>query len=315
MTTVMQTMSEYRSIHVPEGMAGERLDAAMARMFGVSRTKAADLIDGGHVLINSKKPSRSDRVVENDFLEVTFPPVVNALEIRAELVEGMAVVYDDDDFCVIDKPVGVAAHPSQGWEGPTVLGGLAALGYRIATGGAPERQGIVHRLDVGTTGLMAVAKSEWAYSHIKQQFRERSVIKVYHTLVHGRLDPLIGTIDAPIARHPHHDFKFAVMAGGRESVTHYETLEAMAHASLLEVHLETGRTHQIRVHMSAMRHPCVGDLMYGADPTLANKIKLERQWLHACELDIEHPSTNQRMRFTSQYPDDLQNALDLIREL
>ncbi|MEN9711182.1 MAG: hypothetical protein RL441_1174 [Actinomycetota bacterium] len=308
-------MSDYRAVHVPEGLAGERLDAALARMFGVSRTKAAELIDDGHVTLNSKQPARSARVESDDYLEVTFPAERDALEVRAELVEGLSVVYDDDDVVVVDKPVGVAAHPSQGWEGPTVLGGLAGLGYRIATGGAPERQGIVHRLDVGTSGLMAVAKSERAYSHVKQQFRDRTVEKIYHTLVHGRLDPLTGTVDAPIARHPHHDFKFAVMAGGRESVTHYETLEAFAHASLLEVHLETGRTHQIRVHMSAMRHPCVGDDMYGADPTLSARLGLVRQWLHACELEFEHPWSGQRIRLHSDYAPDLQRALDLVREL
>ena len=312
---VPTVMSEYRAVEVPDGLSGERLDAAMARMFGLSRTKAAELIDDGHVQLNGVQGTRSQRVEVDDFLEVTFPTERDPLEVRAELVEGLTVVYDDADFVVVDKPVGVAAHPSQGWDGATVLGGLAGLGYRIATGGAPERQGIVHRLDVGTSGLMVVAKSEWAYSHIKQQFRDRTVEKIYHTLVHGRLDPLIGTIDAPIGRHPHHDFKFAVMAGGRESVTHYETIEAFAHASLLEVHLETGRTHQIRVHMSAMRHPCVGDEMYGADPTLAEKLGLTRQWLHACELEIEHPSSGQRIRFHSEYAPDLQQALERVREM
>lgn len=308
-------MSEYRSIAIPEGLAGERLDAAMSRMFGLSRSKSAELIDAGNVHLNGKVATRSVRVAAEDHLEVSFPPERNQLEVTAELVEGLNVIYDDADLVVIDKPVGVAAHPSQGWDGPTVLGGLAGLGYRIATGGAPERQGIVHRLDVGTSGLMVVAKSEWAYSHIKQQFRDRTVEKIYHTLVHGRLDPLVGTIDAPIGRHPHHDFKFAVMAGGRESVTHYETIEAFAHASLLEVHLETGRTHQIRVHMSAMRHPCVGDEMYGADPTLAARLGLTRQWLHACELEIEHPSSGQRIRFESPYAPDLQQALERIRQV
>lgn len=308
-------MSDLRALSVPEGLVGERLDAAMSRLFGVSRTKAAELIDDGRVTLNGVVPARSARVSADDWLEVTFPPPVNELEIRPELIADLAVLYDDADVVVIHKPVGVAVHPSQGWDGPTVLGGLAALGYRIATGGAPERQGVVHRLDVGTSGVMAVAKSEWAYSHLKQQFRERSVEKVYHALVHGRLDPLAGTIDAPIGRHPHHDFKFAVMAGGRESVTHYATLEAMAHASLLEVHLETGRTHQIRVHMAALRHPCVGDEMYGADPTLAARLGLTRQWLHAVELEFEHPSSGQRLRFHSDYPADLEKALEIIREM
>ena len=173
---------------------------------------------------------------------------------------------------VVDKPVGVAAHPSPGWTGPTVIGGLAAMGHTIATSGAAERQGVVHRLDVGTTGLMVVAKSEQAYSALKRAFKEREVEKRYHAVVQGHLDPLRGTIDAPIDRHPGHDYKWAVVSGGKPSVTHYDTLEAFPAASLLDVKLETGRTHQIRVHFSALRHPCVGDLTYGADPTLSARL-------------------------------------------
>jgi 23S rRNA pseudouridine1911/1915/1917 synthase len=138
------------------------------------------------------------------------------------------------------------------------------------------------------------------------------VEKVYHSLVQGHPDPLRGTIDAPIDRHPTHDYRWAVVAEGRPSITHYETLEAFPHASLLEIHLETGRTHQIRVHMSALKHPCVGDLTYGADPRLAERLGLQRQWLHALSLNFEHPRTGQRMTFTSPYPHDLQTALDRI---
>ncbi|MEY3407292.1 MAG: hypothetical protein RL038_353 [Actinomycetota bacterium] len=306
-------MSNQRSVQVPEGLDGERLDAALARMFGISRTKAAELIDADLVELNHKIAIRSDRVKSDDNVDVTFPEEKNQLEVKAEVISDMKILYDDDDFVVIDKPAGIAVHPSQGWDGPTVVGGLAGLGYRITTHGAPERQGVVQRLDVGTSGVMVVAKSEWAYSHLKQQFRERTPEKIYHAVVHGRLDPLTGTIDAPIGRHPNHDFKFAVMQGGRDSITHYETLEAMAHASLLEVHLETGRTHQIRVHMAAMRHPCVGDEMYGADPTLSAKLGLKRQWLHALELEFEHPSSGQRVRFVTEYPADLARALDILR--
>ena len=209
----------------------------------------------------------------------------------AEPVSGLRVLYDDDDLVAVDKPVGVAAHPSPGWTGPTVIGGLAAMGYRIATSGAAERQGIVHRLDVGTTGVMVVAKSERAYSALKRAFHDREVDKRYAALVQGHPDPTSGTIDAPIARHPNSDYKFAVVAGGRPSVTHYETVEAFRAASLLDVHLETGRTHQIRVHMAAVRHPCVGDVMYGADPVLAKRLGLSRQWLHAARLTVAHPAT------------------------
>jgi 23S rRNA pseudouridine1911/1915/1917 synthase len=186
------------------------------------------------------------------------------------------------------------------------------MGQRIATGGAAERQGVVHRLDVGTTGLMVVAKSELAYSALKRAFKEREVDKVYHAVVQGHLDPLRGTVDAPIDRHPTHDYKWAVMSGGRESVTHYDTLEAFPGASLLQVNLETGRTHQIRVHFSTLRHPCVGDLTYGADPTLAARLGLTRQWLHARALSFVHPGTGERVRFDSPYPADLAHALEIL---
>jgi len=188
----------------------------------------------------------------------------------------------------------------------------AAAGHRVSTSGAEERQGVVHRLDVGTSGLMVVAKSERAYTVLKDAFRERTVDKRYHALVQGHPDPLTGTVDAPIDRHPTSAYKFAVVAGGRDSVTHYETIEAFRHASLLDVHLETGRTHQIRVHLAALKHPCVGDITYGADPTLAKKLKLERQWLHAVRLSFAHPNDGRWVEFTSPYAPDLQGALDLI---
>jgi 23S rRNA pseudouridine1911/1915/1917 synthase len=214
----------------------------------------------------------------------------------------------------VDKPVGVAAHPSPGWTGPTVVGHLLASGRRVATSGAAERQGIVHRLDVGTSGLMVVATSEHAYSSLKRAFKERTVDKTYHALVQGHPDPFSGTVDAPIGRHPRSDWKFAVVAGGRDSVTHYDTLEAHRYATLLEIRLETGRTHQIRVHMAALNHPCVGDLTYGADPTLASRVGLARQWLHAMRLGFEHPGTGEHVEFTSTLPDDLAHALAVVRD-
>jgi 23S rRNA pseudouridine1911/1915/1917 synthase len=234
------------------------------------------------------------------------------LKVIAEPVPGMGIIHDDDDLVVVDKPVGVAAHPSVGWTGPTVVGGLAAAGYRIATSGASERQGIVSRLDVGTSGLMVVAKSEYAYSVLKQAFRSRSVDKKYHALVQGLPDPVVGTIDAPIGRHPNHDYKFAVMEKGKPSVTHYEVIEAFRAVSLLDIHLETGRTHQIRVHFSALHHPCAGDLTYGADPKLAARLGLERQWLHAVGLGFDHPGTGKYVTYESPYPPDLAQALERL---
>jgi 23S rRNA pseudouridine1911/1915/1917 synthase len=307
-------MSDVRSLSVPDGLEGERVDAALARLFGLSRTKAADLAAAGAVTVDQRIVGKSDRVCAGAWLEVSLPdPLASAgLAVVAEPVPGMAVIFDDDDLVVVDKPVGVAAHPSVGWSGPTVIGGLAAAGYRISTSGAEERRGVVHRLDVGTSGLMVVAKSEHAYTVLKRAFKDRTVDKTYHALVQGLPDPLNGTIDAPIGRHPNHDYKFAVIATGKSSVTHYEVIEAFRSASLVEVHLETGRTHQIRVHFSALRHPCVGDLTYGADPVLAKKLGLERQWLHAVGLGFQHPSSGERVDFASPYPKDLQTALDRI---
>ncbi|MDT5023895.1 MAG: rRNA synthase [Micromonosporaceae bacterium] len=301
-----------RELPLPDGLDGMRLDQAVSRLFGVSRTVAASLVDSGDVLVDGASRVKSERVGAGSWLEVTLPAPPVRQVASLEPVAGLVVIYSDDDIVVVDKPVGVAAHASLGWTGPTVTAGLAAMGQRVATGGAAEREGVVHRLDVGTTGLMVVAKSESAYSFLKRAFKEREVDKVYHAVVQGHLDPLRGTVDAPIDRHPTLDYKWAIVSGGRPSVTHYDTLEAFAGASLLEIHLETGRTHQIRVHFSSLRHPCVGDLTYGADPTMTARLGLTRQWLHARSLAFTHPATGQMVRFDSPYPADLAHALDIL---
>jgi len=303
---------ESRSLPVPDGLAGERVDAALAKLMGFSRSFAAEVAEAGGVVVDGLTLGKSDRLRSESWLEVTWQPKV-APSIEPVIVPDLGIVHDDDDIVVVDKPVGVAAHPSVGWTGPTVLGALAGAGFRVSTSGASERAGIVHRLDAGTSGLMVVAKSERAYTELKRQFHDREVDKIYHAVVQGHPDPLSGTIDAPIGRHPSSSWKFAVTSDGKNSVTHYETLEAFPSASLLEVHLETGRTHQIRVHMAAQRHPCVGDAMYGADPTISARLGLTRQWLHAKQLGFTHPGTQERVLFTSEYPADLQHALDLLR--
>ncbi len=307
------TATGARRVPVPDGLDGERLDAALARMFGLSRTQAQDLVGNGAVLVDGSPAAKSARVRAGDWLEVTLPPPRVPLSARPEAVPGLGILYEDADIVVVDKPVGVAAHPTPGWNGPTVLQGLLAAGHTVATSGAAERQGIVHRLDAGTTGVMVVAKSERAYSVLKQAFRDRTVDKGYHALVQGHPDPLRGTIDAPIGRHPSGDGRFAIVSDGRPSVTHYDTLEAFRAASLLEVRLETGRTHQIRVHMAAVRHPCVGDRLYGADPVLAERLGLSRQWLHAVRLGFAHPADGRHVEFTSPYPADLAHALDVLQ--
>ncbi len=306
-------MSDTRALPVPEGLVGERVDIGVARLLGVSRAKAADLASTGSVLVDGVPAAKSDRLAAGAWLEVSLPEVRPVAP--PQPVPGLAVLYEDDDLIAVDKPVGVAAHASPGWDGPTVAGGLRAAGHTVASAGPEERQGIVHRLDVGTSGVMVVAKSDHAYSALKNQFKERTVDKVYHALVQGHPDPSRGTIDAPIGRQRGHDHRFAVVSDGRPSVTHYETREAFRYASLLEVHLETGRTHQIRVHMAATRHPCVGDLTYGADPVLAERLGVTRQWLHAVQLTVTHPATGDPITFTSQYPADLATALTRLRDL
>jgi len=303
---------ESRSLPVPDGLAGERVDSAIAKLLGFSRSFAAEVAEAGGVTADGVVLGKSDRLVGDSWLEVNWQPK-QAPSIVPIAVSDLRIVHDDDDVVVIDKPVGVAAHPSVGWDGPTVLGALAAAGFRISTSGASERAGIVHRLDAGTSGLMVVAKSERAYTELKRQFHDREVNKIYHAVVQGYPDPLAGTIDAPIGRHPGASWKFAVTADGKPSITHYETLEAFRSAALLEIHLETGRTHQIRVHMAAQKHPCVGDSMYGADPSLSTRLGLSRQWLHAMRLGFTHPGSGEYVEFESRYPDDLQHALDVLQ--
>jgi 23S rRNA pseudouridine1911/1915/1917 synthase len=302
---------ESRALPVPDGLDDVRVDAGIARLLGFSRSFAAEVAERGGVTQDARVVGKSDRLHAGAWLEVTWEdrraPLIEAIPVPA-----MRVVHDDDDLVVVDKPAGVAAHPSTGWAGPTVVGALTAAGYRISTSGAAERQGVVHRLDAGTSGLMVVAKSEHAYSALKRAFHDREVEKIYHAVVQGHPDPLAGTIDAPVGRHPRSDWRFAVTAGGRHAVTHYETIEAFPSASLVEVRLETGRTHQIRVHMAAQRHPCVGDALYGADPGLSARLGLGRQWLHAVRLGFVHPAAGEFVAFEADYPPELQHALDVL---
>jgi 23S rRNA pseudouridine1911/1915/1917 synthase len=307
-------MNEIHTVlQIPEEADGGRADAVMAKLLDVSRSTAATWFTDGYFSMGGRPLAKSDRLSAGDSVSVDIPEQRDPLAVVVEPVEGLKILADDEHFVVIDKPVGVAAHPSPGWVGPTVVGGLAAAGYRISTSGAPERQGIVHRLDVGTSGAMVVAKTEHAYNVLKQAFKDRTVDKMYHAVVQGLPDPLRGTIDAPIGRHPSYDWRFAVLEGGRPSVTRYEVLEAFGKASLVEVHLETGRTHQIRVHFSALKHPCAGDLTYGAEAKLAAELGLTRQWLHARKLGFAHPETGEHVEVVSDYPQDLQYALEALQ--
>jgi len=306
-------MTEQRMIQVTDGIAGLRADAGISKLLGMSRAKVADMIEAGLVQQNNQVIDKAEPLVLDAWLQVSVPKSKPPLALVAEFVPDLKVIFQDRDIVVVDKPAGIAAHPSVGWDGPSVGGALLALGIEMSTTGVAERQGIVSRLDVGTSGVMVLTKTEIAYSRMKQAFRDRKVDKTYHALVQGHPDPSSGTIDAPIARHPKHEYKFTVANDGKPSVTHYSTLEAFKSSSLVEIELETGRTHQIRVHMSAFKHPLVGDTLYGCDPKLAARLGMERQWLHAVKLGFVHPTTGEYVTFESQYPEDLVHSLEILR--
>lgn len=306
-------MGTRRTFIIPDGLDGQRADAGLARLVGYSRSRIASFLTDGKASMDGQVLGKSDKLVAGALLDIDLDEPQRSATVTKDENTGLEILHLDGDIVVVAKPAGVAAHPSVGFEGPSVLGALAAEGISTASGGIAERQGIVHRLDVGTSGVMVVARSERAYSQLKDAFRNREVTKIYHALVHGHPALIEGTIDAPIGRDKRHDWKMAVMAAGRPSVTHYRTLEVMAGATLLEVHLETGRTHQIRVHMQALRHPCLGDPMYGGDPRLAKRLGLERQWLHAYRLAFTHPGTGKVVSYAAHYPDDLSHALELMR--
>lgn len=299
-----------RLVPAPDALVGKRFDVAVAKMLGISRAKAADLIETGQARVLGRDIAKSSSLQAGETVEFDI------VEERSEpepIAHDMAVVYEDDDVVVVDKPVGVAAHASVGWTGPTVLGSLLDRGVRITSYGAAGRQGIVSRLDVGTSGLMLVCKSELAYVEMRRQFAEHEVVKTYHALVQGNLKEDKATIEAPIGRAKVSDFRFCVTPAGKEAITHWDVMERFGEATLVSVNLETGRTHQIRVHFSSIGHPLVGDPMYGANPQLSEALGLERQWLHAMQLEFRHPHTHVWTTVRSHYPVDLQHALDVMR--
>lgn len=299
-----------RLVPAPDALVGNRFDVAVAKMLGISRAKAADLFETGQARVLGRDIAKSSSLQAGETVEFDI------VEERSEpepIAHDMAVVYEDDDVVVVDKPVGVAAHASVGWTGPTVLGSLLDRGVRITSYGAAGRQGIVSRLDVGTSGLMLVCKSELAYVEMRRQFAEHEVVKTYHALVQGNLKEDKATIEAPIGRAKVSDFRFCVTPAGKEAITHWDVMERFGEATLVSVNLETGRTHQIRVHFSSIGHPLVGDPMYGANPQLSETLGLERQWLHAMQLEFRHPHTHVWTTVRSHYPVDLQHALDVMR--
>ena len=300
-------------VSIPDELNDERIDSALSGLLNISRSVVVKLLDAQEITLGHRKLAKSDRVTAGDVITVLLPDSDLGEPIPATPLD-LEIVYQDSDLVIVNKPVGCAAHPSPGWTGPTVIGALVAAGIPLTSSGPAERQGIVQRLDVGTSGLMMVAKSEAAYLKLKDMFRHREIKKIYHALAQGHIEPAIGTIDAPIDRHPKDDYKMAVVLDGKPSITHYEVIEYYKSVSLLKVELETGRTHQIRVHMSAIRHPLVGDFTYGADPNLANEIGVARPWLHAQALEFAHPLSGLTISVTAKYPSDLTDSLSRLSQ-
>jgi len=307
-------MRELKNVEIPLELDNERIDSALSRILGFSRSVIVKLLDAGEISLGHRKLSKSDKVLSGQIISILLPEPPSGVAIPPTPLPDLTIVYQDTDLVIVNKPVGCAAHPSPGWSGPTVVGALIAAGVSISSSGPAERQGIVQRLDVGTSGLMMVAKTESAYLKLKDMFRNREIKKIYHALAQGHLEPAIGTIDAPIDRHPKDDYKMAVVSSGKPSITHYEVIEYYRSVSLLKVELETGRTHQIRVHMSAIRHPLVGDLTYGADPNLATEIGVNRPWLHAQALEFTHPISGLPISVNADYPRDLTDSLSRLSD-
>ena len=312
--------NSHRTLKVTAEEAGERLDAFLAaRVDGWSRARLQDLIEDGAVLVDGRKTKPAYKVRAGDCIEIelTVPPA-----------EGFApenipvdIVYEDVDLIVINKPAGLVVHPAAGISHSTLANALAYHFAQLSTRAGVTRPGIVHRLDKGTSGLMVVAKTEAAHEHLANQFRARKVFKSYLALAHGQVEKRKGEIDQPIARDPGSRIRMAVLRGGRPALSLYRVREYFDRFTLLDVELKTGRTHQIRVHLAWLKHPVVGDEVYGAgrDKTIVDAeirrtvSNLERQFLHSAELGFRHPTTGAEVRFKADLPVELSSLLQLIK--
>jgi 23S rRNA pseudouridine1911/1915/1917 synthase len=298
---------------VPAALAGERVDRVVAMLTGMPRADVAVLVDAGGVRLRGQVVStRSTRVAEGDELEVDVPPPVEAAITAPEPDVDVPVVFVDDDIIVVDKPPAMVVHPGAGNTAGTMVSGLLARFPELAAVGEPDRPGVVHRLDKGTSGLLVVARTPQAYESLVTQLSARTVARTYLALVWGHPEPATGVVDAPIGRSRRDPTRMAVSSTGREARTRYEVLQRFTQpidASLLECKLETGRTHQIRVHLGAIGHPIVGDPRYrGARASFP----APRPFLHAHALAFDHPATGEPVEFSSPLPDDLTAVLALL---
>lgn len=283
-----------RSFEVRPADSGERLDRLVARRLEISRSVVQRLNAGGALLVNGEETSASHKVHAGDEIEVRMPEE----GLGAEDIT-VPVVFEDEHLVVVDKPAGLVVHPGAGNPSGTLVNALLERG--ISGGEGPQRPGIVHRLDRDTSGLMVVAKGEPAYSDLVRQLSERRVRRVYRAIVIGDGLPPTGTVDSPVGRNPANPTLMA--AGiGKQAITHFEVLRRAAGHSMLRVKLETGRTHQIRVHLSAIGYPVYADPLYGT------AVPGHRLWLHAEQLEFTHPAMERPLEFVAEIPDDLRES-------
>jgi 23S rRNA pseudouridine1911/1915/1917 synthase len=294
-------------LQVPPEADAERLDRFVTdRLPDTSRSYVQRLIEAGEVLVNGTRPRPSHRVAVGDAIEVRVPRPEEPTELTPAVVP-IAIVYEDDDVLVIDKPAGLVVHPAPGHEHGTLVNVLRWIRPEIIVPGT-ARPGIVHRLDKDTSGLIVVAKNERARLSLLQQWQKRDVLKQYTSLVIGTLDEERATVDAPIGRDPHHRKRMAVVRDGRPAVSHLTVLKRFPGYTLLDVTIETGRTHQIRVHCSFLKHPVAGDALYGGR---VRDLPLDRQFLHARRLRFSLPG-GQVVDAEAPLPDDLQHVLEVL---
>lgn len=300
---------ERRSVPIPADLAGERVDKILARLSGTSRHGARLLIEGEEGVTVDGVTVGANQRVDGGLLE--FPVLAASSKVVAEHVP-FTVVHEDADLLVIDKPAGVVVHPGAGQTSGTLVAGLLERYPELEGVGQTDRWGLVHRLDKETSGLLLVARNNLSYESLAAALRARQIHRRYLALVHGVMDMPTGTIDAPIGRDPAHPTRKTVAADGRPSRTHYKVLSSTTAVSLLEVTLETGRTHQIRVHLTAIEHPVVGDRTYGRRP---DPVPVRRMFLHATALEFIHPGTGEHAAFESPLPPELAGILDRIGNL
>jgi 23S rRNA pseudouridine1911/1915/1917 synthase len=295
-------------VEVSADGAGRRLDVVVADTAGLSRTQAGELVESGNVRVDGRRQRKSYRLAAGEVVEIeerADPPVPAPGPVD--------VAYEDDDLLVVSKASGVVVHRAAGVRGGTLVDALVASGRLLAGRAGPDRPGIVHRLDRDVSGLLVVAKTDDAHEGLARAMRRREIERSYTALVHGRPSADRGKIDAPIGRHPRHRTRMAVLPEGRSSVTWFSVVEPFEETTLLDVRLETGRTHQIRTHFASIGHPIVGDAAYGRDPSVARSLGLRRPFLHAYRLAFDHPLTGRRIDVQSRLPAELEEVLKRLR--